>query len=290
MPCIKPINVKNKKTKQDMLVPCGKCYACLQKRRSHWTFRLMQEAKSSSSAKFITLTFNDDMLHHSVTPDGELTIKKEHIQNFMKRYRKRHENERNIYDKPLKYFATGEYGSRTDRPHYHLILFNLVIDENTSDRIQKAWSYYDNKTHTFIPYGNIHVGKVNNASIHYITKYLIDYQNEDKTNYTRQKPFNLMSKKPPIGSSYFKNADVHRLNNDFCGVLNGSKIDLPRIYKDKFFSEFQKKDRFYKMLDEAEKRHLKFVEKHGDNWQDIKDQFFYLGERKQKLKSKQSKF
>lgn len=50
------------------------------------------------------------------------TLRKRHYQLFFKRLRK-------WYGKPIRYFGTGEYGSKTQRPHYHFIIFGLKLDD-----------------------------------------------------------------------------------------------------------------------------------------------------------------
>lgn len=52
----------------------------------------------------------------------------------------------------------GEYGSRTHRPHYHAIMFNVT----NIDNLTRCWSH-----------GSTHVGKVEDASIFYTLKYAL---------------------------------------------------------------------------------------------------------------------
>jgi hypothetical protein len=55
-------------------------------------------------------------------PDKE-SISKRHLQLFLKRLRK-HYNVQGI-----KYLASGEYGGKLDRPHYHLVIFGLPLSD-----------------------------------------------------------------------------------------------------------------------------------------------------------------
>ena len=92
-------------------VPCGKCLSCRIARRGEWVVRLICEFESwKPHASFITLTYSDENL----PPDGSLL--KSDLQKFFKRLRK---------VKDIKYFACGEYGDHTFRPHYHAIVFGL---------------------------------------------------------------------------------------------------------------------------------------------------------------------
>lgn len=62
---------------------------------------------------FVTLTYSDEFL----PKDGSLD--KGHHQEFLKSLRHA------IYPRKVRYFAVGEYGARTFRPHYHYALFGL---------------------------------------------------------------------------------------------------------------------------------------------------------------------
>lgn len=102
------------------IVPCGKCYKCLNDRKNSWTFRLQQEAKNSISASFTTLTYSDSPLSFN----GHQTLEPTDLQKFFKRLRK-HINYHYPNTTPLKYMAVGEYGTKLLRPHYHAIIFNI---------------------------------------------------------------------------------------------------------------------------------------------------------------------
>lgn len=193
-------------------VPCGKCLACLSNKRQDWSFRLMQEYKRSKSAAFITLTY-----HPKFYPNSGLS--KRHFQLFMKRLR------RNSTDR-LRYFAVGEYGGKTGRGHYHAIIFNFVGDEKF---LQSIWSL-DGE-----PIGIVHIGKVNEASVRYCTKYVIQRGNhmDKKLN----KPFSLMSRSFGLGLWYLTDAMVawHRSGDKNYTLIDGEKRRLPRYFKDKIW-------------------------------------------------------
>lgn len=165
--CINPFGLKTGE-----LVPCGKCLACKKRRVSGWSFRLLNQGRVSDSAHFITLTY--DTKHVPITDRGYMGLSKRDVQLFFKRLRKSHESGTQI-----KYYACGEYGGKTFRPHYHIILFNAKLE-----LIQPAWQL-----------GQVHYGDVSGASIGYCLKYICKegkiplHKNDD-----RQKEFALMSK------------------------------------------------------------------------------------------------
>lgn len=123
-------------------IPCGFCDHCKLLARKEWTYRLAKEAESYAADEvlFLTLTYDDahlsyaqDYLPFNVREDGELalidapTLRKSDLQLFLKRLRRwydYHFSDDPGY-KPLRFYACGEYGSTTQRPHYHLILYGL---------------------------------------------------------------------------------------------------------------------------------------------------------------------
>lgn len=97
-----------------LLLPCRQCIGCRLDRSSQWATRLMHETAFHKNACFLTLTYSDDMLpkNRSLIPD--------HLTTFFKDLRARLE----YYGKEkIKYFAVGEYGDQTRRPHYHAALY-----------------------------------------------------------------------------------------------------------------------------------------------------------------------
>lgn len=196
-----------------MQVPCGKCIPCLSNKRQEWIFRLQQEYKHSTSAVFITLTF--DPKHYP--SDGNLD--KRHLQLYLKRLRKLDGSNK------LRYYAVGEYGTESGRAHYHLLLFNL---EDTS-KARLAWR--DSKGNSI---GIVHMGKVTQASIAYVTKYIIQPFTKVEG---RTKPFATMSRKYGIGGKYLTDEMVqwHKENEATHCLINDTKVRMPRFYKSKVF-------------------------------------------------------
>lgn len=199
-----------------MNVPCGKCNFCLSTKRSQWSLRLFQELRHATAAQFLTLTYSDDCM--PVNDDAYPSLRKDDFQNFMKRLRK-------ITPVKLRYYAVGEYGDVTQRPHYHIILFNL--QPSLLPKVLDVWGQ-----------GIVHIGSVTPASIHYVTKYVIQH-NADYPG--RDPPFSVMSRKPGIGATYLQtHADWHGRSLKNYMEVNGIKTLLPRYYKDKLYSKAQR--------------------------------------------------
>lgn len=127
--------------------PCGRCLPCRINRARVWTHRLLLEQLDHEYSYFITLTYDNE---HLPKPPN---VRPREITLFMKRIRKNDIN-------PVRYFAVGEYGSISDRPHYHLIMYsNTPI---SSEMVEKAWNQ-----------GFVYVGDLTKDSARYITGYCV---------------------------------------------------------------------------------------------------------------------
>lgn len=183
--------------------------------------RLNVELRYSTSAHFLTFTYEDGKV--PVSEDGEMELRKKDFQLLMKRIRK-HAHKYTIQQ--IRYYAVGEYGTKTDRPHYHAIMFNLP--KQTLNYLPEIWQS-----------GHVHYGEVNEASIHYTTKYVVNRFEPGKS--TRQKPFSLMSRRPGLGIEYaHRNGHFHRNNSTFSLDALGGSGAIPRYLRDKIFTREQK--------------------------------------------------
>lgn len=243
-----PIDIRNKKTGKLETVPCGKCAKCRARRTSAWSFRLLQEDKVSSSAYFITLTYDVD--HVPITRNRFMGLQKKDVQLFLKRLREAHKRAE-LHDS-LKYYGVGEYGGRGYRPHYHIIMFNaeleVLVGKMDADAIRRGELQLDGKTPYKCPswqLGHITLGAVSAASVGYTLKYISKvskipmHRNDD-----RAPEFSLQSKF--LGISYLNTemaqwhkADIN--NRMYCNLEGGQKCTMPRYYKLKLYTEEERK-------------------------------------------------
>lgn len=257
MQCLQPLTIKNpaymKKPDQRpfVVVPCNKCLACLSRRASSWANRLLVEDKHCVSSWFVTLTYSDENLpvvstwkDYQVLRRGFRIIGEEEnyydqtavlvtkdFQDFFRRLR-------HISDIKFKYYLAAEYGSKTYRPHAHVVLFcDRVVDrDHLAEMIGSAWSFGMTRLDTLSP-----------ALIRYATKYICKTPSED--NYYRIlcdlgfPQFSLMSKK--LGIAYLEDAKLQHSDGTPESVYylldDGTKSLLPRYYRDKLYDDTEKK-------------------------------------------------
>lgn len=92
---------------------CGQCRECRYNRRRVWMHRIMLEASQYKDNAFVGLSYDDAHL-----PEGGTLVPKD-LRDFLNRLRGRFAPER------FRFFAVGEYGDVSWRPHYHLVLFGV---------------------------------------------------------------------------------------------------------------------------------------------------------------------
>lgn len=225
MRCLSPIDIRKPDSKSYMLVPCGKCEACLLNRQNAWTVRLREEQKVSDKSYFFTLTYDEHnvpLFINDFTGEVLPTLRKDDVSAFMKRLRN------HFASRTLKFYAIGEYGTDTQRPHYHGILFlkSPKTAEYVYDSLSNSWQK-----------GFIKLDVLNENRIKYVSGYFLNkLQCPDDV----QKPFSLMSK--GLGLNYVDTMyDWHKSTQNFYAPYFDKKQPLPRYYKDKIFSVREKK-------------------------------------------------
>lgn len=173
--------------------------------------------RSSNVSFFVTLTYAEENL---VFGSCGAILCKSDLQKHFKRIRKR------VEPKSIKYYACGEYGN-LGRPHYHyLIFYRGNFDRfKLMNIIKDSWLL-----------GFIKVLPVAGAQ-GYVTKYILKNDKRDH----EVKPFSCCS--IGLGIDYLTPSMVryHKENlQSFCVKPGGYRINLPRYYKDKIFSTYQK--------------------------------------------------
>ena len=186
----------------------------------------MQEIKNCTSVIWPTLTYDND--HLPYTEDGEITLRKKDFQDFIKRLRHHVGKQK----KPIKYYACGEYGDETSRPHFHAIIYNLPQSYiKDPSKLEPIWQN-----------GYVYFGPVNEKTIRYTCKYIMKstFQRNDAT--TREPQSQLISK--GLGQS-FLTPQMKKFfieNERTYAEFNGYKIALPRYYREKIFKQRDKID------------------------------------------------
>lgn len=223
-------------------VPCGHCSECLNTRAKGIVFRILKECENHSSNYFITLTYDDFNLPAPVNlPDGRLvhSLVQEEISKFIKKlriYLKRHNKKSDI-----RFYGVGEYGSLSFRPHYHIIIFGLELDDLKFYKFNefKQPLYNSEFLSSIWNKGFVVVGSVDSASAAYVARYTEKKQfmtKEEKEKFISLglvPEFSRQSLKPGIGFNYLDECVQNIKNGVFTTSIKGSSYSFPKYYMDK---------------------------------------------------------
>ena len=231
MQCFHPINIRSPNYSGP--VACGNCFACQSNRRKDFAFRLKEEMKHSVCSYTLTLTYDNFNLPslEEFLLDDPLNISSDEeprkfyyhpydirdIQLFHKKLRKHFK---------LRYFGVAEYGSHSNRPHYHIIyFFKFAVDYNQF--LQKVYSCWNKGS-------RITLDVTDDSCIEYTLKYCL------KPQWIKQPPPKVFaSKNPFIGQGFISESMLGYLERnrtgDFIKFPDYQKR-LPRILRDYLYS------------------------------------------------------
>lgn len=136
------------------------------------------ESLTHNTSSFVTLTYDQKNL----PLDGSLDPLA--LRNWLKRFRK------SLHPEKVRYFACGEYGDETARPHYHAAIFGVGIE--AAPLVDKAWGL-----------GFTYTAEFNHATAQYIAGYVVKKltAHDDVRLNGRHPEFARMSLRPGIGAT-----------------------------------------------------------------------------------------
>ena len=302
----------NKKEKYDelcvctdaVLIPCRHCVGCCTSLSREWMHRMVLEKEVSKTSYFLTLTYDEE----NIPVNHQLN--KKHLDDFLKALRNYFKNKYD-YD-GIRYYACGEYGSKTARPHYHAIIYNLPLtplefkvfgfeyDKRYKFRVvgkgEDGTDLYEfDLLNQLWKKGFVVVGQVTDRSCGYVARYvdkkrLSGEKNKDLKACGIVPEFNCMSRMPGIGVPYYEKYYKKILDNNLNIFINGTTISVGRMFEkflDKYHPEYL--DRYKKLKESLSlfgKTQIMELEARGDVndglkiLEDLKTESFKLLKRK----------
>lgn len=140
-------------------IPCGTCILCREEQARQAAVRIYHEEQNHKISSFVTLSYNNKHLpEHGGLRYADLV-------KFWKRARK-------TYGK-MRYYAVGEYGDESQRPHYHACIFGhafaddrIIVETTphllwTSPKLEKCWGL-----------GQVRIGALTFATAKYTASYV----------------------------------------------------------------------------------------------------------------------
>lgn len=186
-------------------LPCGKCIGCLQDRAEAWSVRCYHEATLHPRNCFATFTYSE----------APPSLVKSDLQNLFKRLRRDGQK--------FRYFACGEYGSKTLRPHYHVLFFG------TDFRADSSPLGFSDSTYYFSPYltstwslGHVTLASCDPGAIFYTAGYSLKSAGQPDA-------FHIASRRPPIGDRWLDKFADDAVRNGFV-TIEGKKYPIPPAY------------------------------------------------------------
>lgn len=182
---------------------------------------MVLESNTCKYSYFVTLTYKDDCLPPVISNPLLKTLSKKDYIYFLKTLRKKLK---------FRYYGVGEYGSLSERPHYHFIIFtdSMELLEFTWI-VRKVWKY----GFSFV------VESTTNSIAYvagYVSKKLVSYKKDYQG---RIKEFSTMSRRPGLGYFYCPALANHisftygSLDIVETIMIGDRKMPLPKYLRDK---------------------------------------------------------
>ena len=198
-------------------VPCGECESCKADKAREWAFRCLAEARQWEHNCVINLTYNNENLPtttmYELDKDNNVVTKEvptllyKDVQDFKKRLQRHWAYK--YSEKGIRFVVAGEYGDQYDRPHYHIVAFNLNIrdkvDHGTTKRGSKE--YLSAEVQKLWGKGYITIGDCTRESIQYVANYTLKkikggHSAEYYDGIGKCPEFIVTSRNPGIGAKY----------------------------------------------------------------------------------------
>jgi len=236
---------------RSITIACGQCMDCRLKRSAEWATRCVHEAQLHLNNCFVTLTYDDRNLpqHNS--------LKKEDLQKFFKRLRK--------HTGKLRYYACGEYGDHTNRPHYHACIFGMdFTDKRQFKKLGNHNLYTSQQLDDIWGMGFCTLGDVTFDTAAYTASYVHKKLSKGQHRYVRideetgeiiplVQPYAAMSLRPAIGRTWIEKYHQDIYGGDRDQFHHQGKTLRPPKYYDKLF-EAKSPDEFEHLKSERVNR------------------------------------
>ncbi|QCS36365.1 replication initiator protein [Capybara microvirus Cap3_SP_316] len=200
-------------------VPCNTCLACRANKILNYSARISYERINNPECSFVTFTYDKNHLKYNFG-FYEPTLKRSDLHKYIDKVR--HLLPKDV---KFKYFASGQYGDRFNRPHYHVLFIGLDF--------VKYYKFFKDSWNL----GSVDVQPMLSGSVQYVCSYLhhqkfgsdsLDSQFFDNG---LDEPFLSMS--PGIGSDFYL-AHIFELLNGLPVFYGSSSVQVPSYYRRKY--------------------------------------------------------
>lgn len=163
-------------------IPCGYCILCREEQARQWAVRITHESSLHEENSFLTLTYSNRHLptYSSLSTEQRYDPKEKQSDDWQEPKDRHHQSKfwkrlrHHLGVRGLRYYSVGEYGDRSQRPHYHACVFGHAFTEGriivqtepyllwTTPWLEKLWGL-----------GNVRVGALNFQTARYTASYVV---------------------------------------------------------------------------------------------------------------------
>lgn len=255
MLCDSPIYIKNNefasvpKSMEYIRVPCGKCLFCRLEHAKEWGLRCALEwfVNRDSECYFLTLTYADDF------NDGKLH--KVHVRDFIKKLRSRFRGVK------FKYFVCGEFGEKTNRPHYHMLLFGLDLGKLLFYKMSGENALYlSNLINSIWIFGNVVIGDLTFNTAFYTARYAMK----------KNKVVDMIQlQSQGIGKQYFLDNYKEIIKSGYIS-FNHIKYKIPRYFLFRLYKKMVSENEYNRYVLANFAKNMNYVKDLADSYS-VKD-------------------
>lgn len=249
-------------------IDCGTCVECKRKKATHWAIRMACEASlypdvglynddlvSGSCNWFVTLTYDETYVPHSEKNWDLLTTHLDHVSEFVKRLR-RHWDYHYPDEPPIRVYFCSEYGDKTWRPHYHMILFNFKLFDakHKFDNFQGDRFYTSETLQDLWKFGYVVSSPMNFQTALYTARYTNKKLYGDNAvdcydSNGLERMNTRMSRMPGIGFPYYEQNKDKIFSTGSIMLPNGKQYFPPPAFVKKYLDsvDYQEALRWYKV-------------------------------------------
>lgn len=251
-----------------VILACGQCLECRCQYAQQWANRIMMEAQYHDKSYMLTLTYDDEHIPltwpssyglgveycnpstgaMSYLPqriyrgDEVYTLEPKDLQDFVKRLR---DQQRYHHSNTIRYYGVGEYGSDKHRPHYHIIVFGLYLDDVVEVGSNKHGTVLHDSATIRKLWGNgiTEVSPLNWQDAAYVARYTTKKLGKAEIDFYRENglvpEFTRMSLKPAIGWQYYQDHkdEIYKYDEIHISTVNGGRTVKPPRYYDKLYDD-----------------------------------------------------
>lgn len=244
-------------------LPCGKCISCRLENARQTAVRCVHEASLYEKNCFLTLTYSDENI-------GDNKLHYSHIQTFIKDLRNerfskllgelypgesqktqreafnslpKEDREKWLDSIRIAFFVCGEYGEKTKRAHWHLLVFNWSPDDGVRSHQNDRGdvSFQSALLAQMWPYGFSSFGTVTFESAGYCARYSAKKLVHGKDGTHDYNPISRRSCKNAIGKKWIEKNWKDLFHTGYLVFKKGDEYiqcGIPRYYE-KWLKRYQ---------------------------------------------------